>query len=110
MDNRKLEAPTAGTEPQVYLFQAVTIYDFYQGRPRGRHAQWHNYTAGEIFWVVAEEAFVEADSSDPTAEKAEKAVIEAGMVHEEDQVTDALLRLRTVDGRRVSPVGQFTNM
>ena len=59
---------------------------------------------------LQERAFIEPDFSDPTAERAEQAVISAGLVHEDDQLTDTLLRLRMTDGRRVSPVGQFTNI
>ncbi|KAJ9608170.1 hypothetical protein H2200_007158 [Cladophialophora chaetospira] len=66
---------------------------------------------GRLFQApLREEAFIEPDMGNPTAEMATEAVIEAGLVHEDDQVTDALLRLRAIDGRRVSPVGQFTNI
>jgi hypothetical protein len=32
MDIRTLERGTVNTEPRFWLFQAVAIYDFYQGR------------------------------------------------------------------------------
>jgi hypothetical protein len=68
MDNRKLEKGTVNTEPPMWQFRAVAVYDFYQGRQRQRDGwPWHSYAVGEIFYVIAQngECWLAINEDDP---------------------------------------------
>ncbi|KIW63709.1 hypothetical protein PV04_08692 [Phialophora macrospora] len=63
MDNRKLERGTVNTEPPMWMFRAVAVYDFYQGRQRQRDG----YATGEVFYVIAQdgECWLAINEGDP---------------------------------------------
>jgi hypothetical protein len=63
-----------------------------------------------FFYSLREYACIIPDTFDPSAERGQEALMAAGIASEDDQLTDVLTRLGAVDGRRVSPLGQFTKM